>query len=61
MAPSDNNVIDQNTEVQLDEKSIKSISDYNITSEELDKPLGSFFIEPIPAISDQTDLEQYTP
>jgi len=61
VAPSDNNVIDQNTEVQLDEKSIKSIADYNITSEELDKPLGSFFIEPIPAISDQTDLEQYTP
>ena len=61
VAPSDNNVIDQNTEVQLDDKSIKSITDYNITSEELDKPLGSFFIEPIPAISDQTDLEQYTP
>ncbi len=61
VAPSDNNVIDQNTEVQLDEKSIKSLTDYNITSEELDKPLGSFFIEPIPAISDQTDLEQYTP
>ena len=61
VAPSDNNVIDQNTEVQLDEKSIKSIADYNITSEELNKPLGSLFIESIPAISDQTDLEQYTP
>ena len=61
VAPSDNNVIDQNTEVQLDEKSIKSIADYNITSEELNKPLGSFFMEPIPAILDQTDLEQYTP
>ena len=34
---------------------------YNITSEELNKPLGSLFIESIPAISDQTDLEQYTP
>ena len=61
VAPSDNNVIDKDTEVELDEKSIKSIADYNITSEELDKPLGSFFIEPTPAISDQTDLEQYTP
>ena len=61
VAPSDNNVIDKDTEVELDEKSIKSIADYNITSEELNKPLGSLFIEPIPAISDQTDLEQYTP
>ena len=61
IAPSENNEIDKDTEVLLDEISIKSISDYNLNTEELNKPLGSFFIEPIPAVSDQTDLEQYTP
>jgi len=56
VAPSENNEIDKDTEVELDEKSVKSINDYNLTPEELDKPLGSFFIEPITSVQDNTDL-----
>jgi len=61
IAPSENNEINKDTEVELDEKSIKSISEYNIPAAELDKPLGGFWMDPIPSVSDQTDLEQYTP
>ena len=56
VAPSEENVIDKDTEVELDEKSVKSITDYNLTSEDLDEPLGSFFIEPITSVQDNTDL-----
>ena len=56
VAPSEENVIDKDTEVELDEKSVESITDNNLTPEELDKPLGSFFIEPITSIQDNTDL-----
>ena len=63
VAPNDNITItiDKDTEVELDEISIKSITKHNVTPEELNKPLGGFWMEPITSVSDQTDLEQYTP
>ena len=43
VAPSENNEIDKDTEVELDEISIKSINEYNLTAEELNKPMGDVY------------------
>lgn len=45
VAPSDNNTIaiDKDTKVDLDEISIKSINEYNLTAEELNKPMGGSY------------------
>ena len=51
VAPSEKNEIDKDTEVELDEISIKSINEYNLTAEELNKPMGDSYTPIPPPIS----------
>jgi hypothetical protein len=59
ISPKDNNVIDKETEVILDKRSIQSITTSNLKDEELNKILGVSFID-IPVAQDQTNPDMFS-